>query len=311
MNISRNPRISKNVFFNKAKTYFQKRGHLRVPKIHDKKLYHWLAAQRHRFNKGLLDDHTADMLSAIGMDWNPIVPTYWLAQFERLQRYLLKHKKAPAPTATNPSGAWLIRQKRKYLKGQLSARQIEMLAVVTELPSDRASERLRRLANHVLDYVQDGKHIDSSCPVYDDYLFIRNAFKTGRLPMQLVTALQSAKIDLTIRKCQKGWGYWYQQLCDWNRNHGALPSYSAAPALYRWLERQQKARAKGTLLPARARKLSALLKKYSYTVRQARALQEMLAIQRLHAEGSTLAEACRKYGVTTATFRNRKARFSK
>ncbi len=311
MNISRRPRVHKNVFFNKAKAFFQKHGHLCVPKSLDKKLYHWLAAQRHRFNKGLLDDHTTAMLSAIGMDWNPTVPTYWLAQFERLQRYLLKHKKAPALTATNPSGAWLIRQKRKYLKGQLSARQIEMLAAVTELPSDRSSERLRRLANHVLDYVQDGKHIDSSCSVYDDYLFIRNAFKTGCLPRELVRALQSARIDLTIRSCQKGWNYWYQQLYDWTANHGTLPSYTLAPALYRWLVRQQKANAKGILLPARARKLSAIHKKYLYTNRQARALQEMLAIRQLHAEGSTLAEACRKYGITTATFRNRKARFSK
>jgi hypothetical protein len=311
MNISRNPRVSKNVFFNKAKAYFQKHGHLCVPKSFDTKLYHWLAAQRHRFNKGLLDDHTTAMLSAIGMDWNPTVPTYWLGQFGRLQRYLLKHKKEPTPMSTNPLGAWLDRQKKKYLKGRLSARQIEMLATVTRLPADRATERLRRLANHVLDYVQDGKHIDSSSPVYDDYLFVRNAFKTGRLPRELVTALQSAKIDLTIRSCQKGWNYWYQQLYDWTASHGTLPSYVVAPALYRWLERPQKANAKGILLPARARKLSALHKKYPYTNRQAGALREVLAIQQLLAAGSTLAEACGKYGITTATFRNRKARFSK
>jgi hypothetical protein len=79
------------------------------------------------------------------MDWNPIVPTYWLAQFERLKKYLVKHKKAPALMSTNPLGAWLDRQKKKYLKGQLSALQIEMLAAITPLPADRGSERLRRL----------------------------------------------------------------------------------------------------------------------------------------------------------------------
>ena len=104
-------------------------GHCNMPRQYPRNpsLAQWVATQRFKKSKGLLNQDYERLLSDIGFEW--IASTYenseatWIKRFEELRGFkeLHGHCDVPARFKDNPSlGAWLTDQRSRKRKGTLS-----------------------------------------------------------------------------------------------------------------------------------------------------------------------------------------------
>jgi hypothetical protein len=87
-------------------------GHARVPThwAEDPELNRWVVTQRVTKNK--MPQERIEMLERAGFEWSPH-ETQWMAYYEQLKGYLLRHGPENPPGARSPLGNWMGRQRQR------------------------------------------------------------------------------------------------------------------------------------------------------------------------------------------------------
>lgn len=113
--------------FEKLKAYQQAYGTCQVSLKIDPELQRWTRWQRLLFQEGKLQPGRRQQLDALHFPWN-IQESYWLKMYGALADFKRRHGHTRVPNPKNPHNKlanWACRQKKN--KGQLSARQVELL----------------------------------------------------------------------------------------------------------------------------------------------------------------------------------------
>ena len=113
--------------------YAKKFGNLNVPDGYESSsgisLKSWLQNQRKRYQSGRLENERKARLDRLGMNWEP--DGGWLARYEMLKRYYLKHGTINIVQTYVEDGVWLGKwismQKKYYEQGKLNDKQARLL----------------------------------------------------------------------------------------------------------------------------------------------------------------------------------------
>ena len=140
------------IMYAQAKAFFEKNGHLDIPKQIDtpdgyNPLYKWVGTQRGLYKRGKLLPERVMRLNAIGIDWDP-VDTSWEQMFAYAKEFYDTNGHWQIPmNYTTPNGRklqdWIHMQRRNLKKGILPKDKKERLDAIAlpwavKLPNDDA-----------------------------------------------------------------------------------------------------------------------------------------------------------------------------
>lgn len=132
-------------------SYIDREGHCSVPLNHKeqgRKLGSWVADQKNRYRRNLVDPSRVVQLAALpGWDWNPKL-TIWEERFLALQAFTARegHASVPIGVSEHRLGPWVSDQRKRYRNGSL---QPDQIARLESLPGWRWSERINRWEENV------------------------------------------------------------------------------------------------------------------------------------------------------------------
>ena len=156
-------------YFDLASKYYSEHGNLLVPlrykTIDDKKLGSWISSQRINYKSGKLSADRIEMLEQIGMVWDGM-STAWDLMYRIAKQYFEENHNLSISSTTftyqNASlGSWVVTQRKNYLKGKLSDKQITMLNQIGMewVYSNNPDYVWEKNYNTVLDFYSKYKHL--------------------------------------------------------------------------------------------------------------------------------------------------------
>lgn len=119
--------------YNLAKEYYIKHKNLFIPDtyiVNNIALGRWIGTQRKNYKAGLLDNTKINLLNKISMVWDVNVEQ-WNEMYLYAKEYFIKNKNLNMPDKYKINGyniyGWLVNQRKKYKKNQLTKEQIKLL----------------------------------------------------------------------------------------------------------------------------------------------------------------------------------------
>jgi superfamily II DNA or RNA helicase len=235
-------------------------GHCNVPQRHARyrQLGTWVNTLRRLWQSGQLSAEKAQRLEQLGFDWEPKT-TRWEKCFAALAEYHRQHSDCLVPTdyAADPDLAeWVQRLRGQYARGQLSA------------------DRVRRL--NELGFCWDTREAKWEASYRQLAQFLRNRRNGEPLPRWLTTWVRLQRFQRLrgklsaerIRQLDEMGFEWSPHEARWAQNlhliQQALAAGTSAAGLpveqRTWLKHQRESLRRGSLSPARAQEIEALLK---------------------------------------------------
>ncbi len=154
--------------YNLLVDFYNTNGNVLVPlryvSKNDIKLGHWLSRQRTNYKEKKLSQERIELLEKVGMVWDPAEAT-WDMTYQIAKQYYVENKNLSI-TGTCiyrgvNLGSWLVTQRKNYLEGRLSDRQIDLLDKIGMewVYSNNPDYVWEKNYNTVLDFYTKYKHL--------------------------------------------------------------------------------------------------------------------------------------------------------
>jgi len=231
------------VFYNKAKVFYYKNGHLAVPKSEDESLQTWIRRQRMAFKAKRLSEQEIKLLNELEIDWDTDYEYRWYAAYSELKTIVDKNGSEPFHIDDAKINLWLKSQRLKHAKGKLQKKYQELLSAIVSL--DKWQEKLwKEKLEQAKTYHKEHGCFDlgSRVPLMRD---IRHAHKKGSLPTDVFEALKQMNFPFEV---SKSWEETFGLLKEFiTTNGGLLPTATNNSYLYKWIIRQRARYVQGNL----------------------------------------------------------------
>ncbi|CAJ1935121.1 unnamed protein product [Cylindrotheca closterium] len=216
-------------------------------------LYSWIDHQRQRRAKkklrASLSDKQIQLLDDIEFPWIPNRhEERWYAQYNRLVRFQKDHGHSdPARSTHNKLQDWVIFQRTKRERGQVSKEQIDLLDKVGfswESKTCAWSEMYRKLA----EYYDDKGHLrvdtDDHQNLYDWMNVQRKRYHGIMIPTLTdicIEKLEEISFCWSLDGKDRAWHEKYTEAVEFYKEHGHIRvTEKNNPSLYNWIEMQGK-----------------------------------------------------------------------
>ena len=226
-------------FFNRARQYYCHHGHLFLSES-DIELYNWLNYQRKRYRAGALGGDKVKQLRDIGMDFDNGIPAFWMSMYFELKRWFDDHDDEPVFSEHPKLSSWLLRQRESFSKGQLQARQFNLICQLVKLDENkfmlRIRERIERLKSH---FSKTSTLEGADEQTLKDLWLIKKLVKKQRLPASICRSLEEFGVPLDSHVNDLNWLKHAKKVIDYFHRHGELPGRTVDSSLSTWCIKQR------------------------------------------------------------------------
>lgn len=257
--------------FQQICAFKEQHGHTRVPKRHDRVLWHWRHVQREFRRKGMLSEARIARLDAIGFEWeedevwgrtwDAPKEEQWDAKLQQLADHISRngHSRIPKDDVEHQGlRAWLKRQKSDartgFLRPDRRAR-LEGLGVILTPGKSSTGENWERNFAALADFRQQHGHTrvtPRENASLAEWRYLQRAHhRKGLLNAERIARLDAISFDwvdpesssLTQQeRWDRQWLRMYEQLVEFHREHGhchVVAKWQGNPRLADWVQDQR------------------------------------------------------------------------
>ncbi|GGB03056.1 Helicase associated domain protein [Puia dinghuensis] len=224
--------------YSRAKAFFEKKGHLKVPMKEDLNLLRWIEKQQSAFRAGRLSSEKVSQLTQIGIDWNNTSEERWYANYRQLRKIIEEQGYLPRTRIDKPLARWFARQKRLYQQNKLEKEYRHLLEEIISLENDREvlwTKRLDRLEEYFARHNKFPQGRGSE--IQTDVRQVRVSHRMGSLPQFVYDRL--IELGFKFKYERNTYEQTLELLIKFIReNNGNLPTENTNYYLRQWFSTQ-------------------------------------------------------------------------
>ena len=219
--------------FAEAKRYFDEYGDLLPQQSYvtqnGARLGQWIVTQRNNYRKGSgISPARVKKLESIGMNWLTLHERMWEDGFKLAESYCEKYGNLDvSPQNSSRLSFWLIRQRQKYRKGQLTEEQFKRLSQLGMVWESEDSWNLKFA--EAKKYFENNGNLDiPSTYTTDDgialgawYRSVKDQYRTGTLSDERIQKLESIGMKWTS-VTDRNWQNYFNLARDYFKTYGDL-----------------------------------------------------------------------------------------